>query len=63
MLLACGVAGGISGIFNAPMTGLIFAIEVVLAEWSYPAWAATGAIFTPRVIAWLTQPSDAARGR
>lgn len=34
VLLACGVAGGISGIFNAPMTGLIFAIEVVLAEWS-----------------------------
>ena len=34
VLLACGVAGGISGIFNAPMTGMIFAIEVVLAEWS-----------------------------
>ncbi|MCB9916059.1 MAG: chloride channel protein [Planctomycetes bacterium] len=34
VLLAAGVAGGISGIFNAPMTGMIFAIEVVLAEWS-----------------------------
>jgi len=34
VLLACGVAGGISGIFNAPMTGMIFAIEIVLAEWS-----------------------------
>lgn len=34
VLLACGVAGGIAGIFNAPMTGLIFATEVVLAEWS-----------------------------
>ena len=34
ILLACGVAGGISGVFNAPMTGMIFAIEVVLAEWS-----------------------------
>ncbi len=34
VLLACGVAGGISAIFNAPMTGMIFAIEVVLAEWS-----------------------------
>lgn len=34
VLLACGVAGGISGVFNAPMTGMIFATEVVLAEWS-----------------------------
>jgi len=34
VLLACGVAGGISGIFNAPLTGMVFATEVVLAEWS-----------------------------
>ncbi len=34
VLLACGVAGGIAGIFNAPITGLVFAMEVVLAEWS-----------------------------
>ena len=34
VLLACGVAGGISAIFNAPMTGMIFALEVVLVEWS-----------------------------
>jgi CIC family chloride channel protein len=34
LLLACGVAGGISAVFNAPMTGMIFAMEVVLAEWS-----------------------------
>lgn len=34
VLLACGVAGGIAGIFHAPMTGMVFAMEVVLAEWS-----------------------------
>lgn len=34
LLLACGVAGGIGAIFNAPLTGVIFATEVVLAEWS-----------------------------
>lgn len=34
VLLATGVAAGISAIFNAPMTGVIFAMEVVLAEWS-----------------------------
>ncbi len=33
-LLACGVAGGIGAIFGAPLTGLIFAMEVVLAEWT-----------------------------
>ena len=34
LLLACGVAGGIGAIFNAPLTGVIFATEVVLAEWT-----------------------------
>ena len=34
ILLACGVAGGIGAIFDAPLTGLIFASEVVLMEWS-----------------------------
>ncbi|MCH2101378.1 MAG: chloride channel protein [Planctomycetes bacterium] len=34
LLLACGVAGGIGAIFNAPLTGVIFATEVVLAEWA-----------------------------
>lgn len=34
VLLACGVAGGISAIFNAPITGMIFAMEVVLVELS-----------------------------
>ncbi|MFQ5748496.1 MAG: chloride channel protein [Planctomycetota bacterium] len=37
LLVACGVAGGIGAIFNAPLTGLIFATEVVLAEWSLAA--------------------------
>ncbi|MCX8228580.1 MAG: chloride channel protein [Planctomycetota bacterium] len=32
ILLACGVAGGIGAIFNAPLAGIIFAAEVVLAE-------------------------------
>ncbi|MCH2112825.1 MAG: chloride channel protein [Planctomycetes bacterium] len=37
LLLACGVAGGIGSIFNAPLTGFLFAMEVVLAEWSLGA--------------------------
>lgn len=37
LLVGCGVAGGIGAIFNAPLTGLVFASEVVLAEWSLGA--------------------------
>ncbi|MEO5944285.1 MAG: chloride channel protein [Ferruginibacter sp.] len=37
LLLACGGAAGISGAFNSPITGMIFAIEVMLPEFSIPA--------------------------
>ncbi|MBU0696745.1 MAG: chloride channel protein [Bacteroidetes bacterium] len=30
LLLACGSAAGISAVFNAPITGLMFAIEIIL---------------------------------
>ncbi len=33
-LVGCGTAGAISAIFNAPLTGMIFAMEVILGEWS-----------------------------
>lgn len=37
MLLACGGAAGIAGAFNSPVAGMIFAIEVLLPEFSIPA--------------------------
>jgi CIC family chloride channel protein len=33
-LVGCGAAGAISAIFNAPIAGLVFAVEVILGEWS-----------------------------
>lgn len=36
MLLACGASAGISGAFNSPLAGMIFSIEILLAEFSIP---------------------------
>ncbi len=33
-LVGCGAAGAISSIFNAPIAGMVFAVEVILGEWS-----------------------------
>lgn len=33
-LVGCGAAGAIAAIFNAPVAGLVFSMEVVLGEWS-----------------------------
>jgi CIC family chloride channel protein len=38
MLLACGAAAGIAGAFNAPIAGIVFAIEILLAEFTIPAF-------------------------
>lgn len=32
-LVGCGAAAGISSIFNAPIAGMVFAVEVILGEW------------------------------
>ena len=33
-LVGCGAAGAISSIFNAPIAGMVFTVEVILGEWS-----------------------------
>ena len=38
MLLACGAAAGIAGAFNSPIAGIVFAIEVLLPEFTIPAF-------------------------
>ena len=56
LLLACGVASGIGAAFNAPIAGVLFAIEVVLTDISIAAFipiiisAATGALVSTIVL-------------
>lgn len=47
VLLAAGAAAGISAVFNCPIAGVIFAVEVLLVEFSIP-------VFIPLLIAAAT---------
>jgi CIC family chloride channel protein len=39
ILVGCGVAGGLAAVFNAPIAGVVFAVEVILADFSLKAFS------------------------
>lgn len=52
VLLACGAAAGIAAVFNTPVAGVLFAMEVLVAEFSIPTFipiliaSASGAVIS-----------------
>jgi CIC family chloride channel protein len=50
-LTGCGVAGGIAAVFNAPIAGAFFALEVIMGNFAMPAF---GPIMLASVVATVT---------
>lgn len=56
VLIACGTAGGIAAAFNTPLAGVIFAMEVIIAEYTVVGFIPVilAAVSATAVIHWLS---------
>ena len=56
LLIGYGAAGAVAGIFNAPLTGLIFSLEIIIGEWTYLTILPTiiAAVSATELSRWIT---------
>jgi len=56
LLVGYGAAGAVAGIFNAPLTGLIFSLEIIIGEWTYLTILPTiiAAVSATELSRWIT---------
>ena len=60
LLVGCGAAGAVAGIFEAPIAGLVFTLEVLMIDWQCPPLVAVADIaVTAATVSYIVTGTDA----